>query len=224
LYLAARWLRQDDVAARHLRTDEVLHALWRRPAGGVGAEAWAVRAEEALRAAAQRVADGDSTDAHGLVCEVAAQAYGTPLWGDKYNEYLLDLPYLHELYPRARWLFLYRHPVEVSDSMLRWEGDRPWRSTSAAACEEKWAEWNGRWLDFRDHVRPDRRLELSYDDVCHAAGAAGLADFAGISLTGAPLRRRALPAQGPPVTERAAEIWRRICELRERAATTSGAQ
>ena len=36
-YLAARWLHADDLAARHLRVDELCHALTRRRPGGAGA-------------------------------------------------------------------------------------------------------------------------------------------------------------------------------------------
>jgi hypothetical protein len=216
-YLTPRWLRADDLTARHLRVDELLHALDRRAAGGDGANAWRARIEVALREAARDAAQGRLIDRPGgaleLTRRIAAAGYGDGPWGDKYNEYLLELPYLDVLYPRARWIFLYRRPAEVVDSMLAWTGDRPWRPTDPAGCEAKWAGWNERWLSFRDRIAPGRRLELSYDTLCGPDGPALVAAFAGVDLVGADLKRRRPPADREPLTERGAEVWRRLCAL-----------
>src|SRR4051812_36557269 len=56
LYVLSRWMRPEDLHGRHLRTDEMLHALRRRSVWGVGSEQWLERAESALRAAAADVA------------------------------------------------------------------------------------------------------------------------------------------------------------------------
>ncbi|MCW2640543.1 MAG: sulfotransferase [Dactylosporangium sp.] len=216
-YLTARWIRADDLAARHLRADELCHALARHPAGGAEAQRWHERVESALRAAAGRAAAGgydlDAQPETAVVREVAAAAYGDVPWGDKYNEYLLDLPYLHRLYPRARWLFVYRHPVEVAASMRAWSGDRPWRPADDAGCELKWAAWNERWLAFRDQVSPDRRLEISYDDICTGDGVARVTRFAGVDVPEGFMARRSPPPSTAPRTDRAAAVWSRLCAL-----------
>jgi len=213
-YLAARWITDDDLTARHLRVDELCHALDRRPAGGEGAARWRVQVEAALRAQATRVADGRVDAAVTLVRDVAAAAYGDGPWGDKYNEYLLDLPYLHRLYPRARWLFVYRRPAEAAASMRAWSGDRPWRPSDLDGCELKWAGWNERWLAFRGEMAAHRRLEISYDALCTPEGLREVGRFAGVELpAGCMSRRRPAPA-GPPRTTRAAAVWSRLSALR----------
>jgi Sulfotransferase family len=213
-YLTARWLRADDLAARHLRVDELLHALDRRPAGGEDAPAWRRRVEAALRAVGAEAAAGRLADRPGTALEltrrVAEAGYGTGAWGDKYNEYLLELPYLDALYPQARWIFLYRRPAEVVASMLAWTGDRPWRPADPAGCERKWAGWNERWLAFRDRVAPGRRLELSYDTLCGPDGAARVGEFTGLDMAAADLARRRPAVSGDPVTEEGAEVWARL--------------
>jgi hypothetical protein len=212
-YLAARWIGDDDLAARHLRVDELCHALDRRPAGGDGAQLWRGRVEAALRAQAFRVADGHVDGAATLVRDVAAAAYGDGPWGDKYNEYLLDLPYLHRLYPRARWLFVYRHPAEVAASMRAWSGDRPWRPADLAGCELKWAEWNERWLAFRDWVAAHRRLEISYDALCTRAGPRAVSRHTGVELPDRCMSRRQPAPDDRLCTARAADVWSRLSAL-----------
>jgi hypothetical protein len=211
-YLAARWIADDDLVARHLRVDELCHALDRRPAGGEGATRWRARLEAALRVQAARIADGRGDPAATLVRDVAAAAYGNGPWGDKYNEYLLDLPYLHRLYPRARWLFVHRHPSEAAASMLAWTGDRPWRPADVEGCELKWAEWNERWLAFRERVPEHQRLEVSYDALCTPAGLCDVGRYAGVELPDGCMSRRRPPA-GPPRTSRAADVWSRLSAL-----------
>jgi hypothetical protein len=203
-HLTRRWLTADDLRARHVRADEIGHALDRKPAAGPSAEGWRERLDVALRTVAGSTAFRDPIEA---VRWIAGEAYGSGIWGDKYNEYLLDLDYLLRLYPDARWLFVHRHPVEVTASMLAWTGDRPWRPADAASCERKWAEWNMRWLGFRDRVPAGRRLEANYDELCTPDGIAAAARFVGVEMAGGPLIRRSRPAAGGPVTAEAAQVW-----------------
>lgn len=218
-YLAQRWITVEDVATRHLRVDELIYALDRRSAGGSGVAMWRERVETALRAAAARVANGSAKTPEDLVRQVAAAAYGDGPWGEKYNEYLLDLPYLLRLYPRARWLFVYRRPAEVATSMLAWSGDRPWRPTDAVGCETKWADWNKRWLSFRDRLAPARRLELDYDTLCTDSGLYQVSRFAGVDLEPGCMYRQKPPADVPIGSPVAAEVWARLCALSPTAAS-----
>lgn len=204
-YLLDRWLTPDDLTARHLRTDEILHALDRRPPEGVGVQFWRTRVESALRSAALDVAEGLVDDADTLADRIIAESYaGFPRWGDKYNEYLLHLPRLHRMVPQARYVVLVRHPDEVADSMLRWAGDRPWKPQTRAAAHAKWSAWNTAWLDFAATLPQDRSLVVEYHELCRGAATARLADFLELDvapfLTGLAPRspdRRAdrLPAQ-----------------------------
>jgi hypothetical protein len=164
-YYLKRWW-QDDPATRHARADEVSYALRRRKPGGPSADEWLVRTEEALIRSSERIAQNGNLDLKSEMRRVCHEAYGKLLlWGDKYNEYLLDLDFLDELFPSAVWLFVGRHPAEVVDSMLRWTGTRPWNPVDVDAAAEKWAYWNEQWLYFRDRIPSDRRIELDYHNL-----------------------------------------------------------
>lgn len=222
LYFLKRWTLAGDLEARHFRADEIIHALLRRPAQGVEAEAWLVQAERALRDAARKVAAGyypaNKVGVDALIHDVTAGSYGDKPWGDKYNEYLLDLDFIVRLYPEAKWIFLYRHPVEVAASMLRWTGDRPWRPDRLEDCEAKWVAWNTRWLEFRDRVAGEHRLEVSYEDLCSGAPNARFDRFLGLSLEEnlrTTFRRRSPASPLSPATDVAQRCWDALQGLRQ---------
>ncbi len=181
LYLLRRWWTDPDGEAQHLRADEVAHALERLPAQGPGADAWQTRAMDALRASARR---GGETTVSTIdeVRRICAEAYGAGPWGDKYNEYLLDLPWLHAVFPDARWVFLIREPGEAVASMLAWRHDKPWNPRDAEAASTKWAHWTSCWLAFRDTLAPHQRIELEYAALCEGRQDA-LSELVGIDLT-----------------------------------------
>jgi len=186
-YLLHRWLTADDLTHRHLRVDEILHALDRRPPDGSGVELWRSRVERSLREAALEVAEGRAGEGPGAALRLArrimAASYGgTTRWGDKYNEYLLHLPYLAELVPDARYVLLVRHPEEAARSMLRWTGDRPWRPETRAAALAKWTAWNAEWLAFEPNVPSERRLVIEYHALCRGEETDRLEDFLGMRL------------------------------------------
>lgn len=73
-----------------------------------------------------------------------------PLWGWKDPRTCLFLGFWEPLLPAARFLFLYRHPVEVTLSLWRRFNDPelqqdPWLAVRA------WEVYNRRLLEFRDH-------------------------------------------------------------------------
>lgn len=215
-YFLRRWLTPDDLRGRHLRADEIVHALRRRPAEGIGAPVWLADTEEALRWAARAVGEGcypaSVQGARALALDVAARVYGAKAWGDKYNEYLLDLPFLHELFPAARWIMLFRHPAEVVASMLAWTGDRPWNPATAADAEAKWATWNRCWLDFRDRLDPSHVVQIDYGDLCAGHALAALAEFTGLDLSAyaGTFVRNSPPPPGAGMGSAAALIWARL--------------
>jgi len=186
-YLLDRWLDASDLEARHLRTDEIIHALRRRPAQGAGSAEWLARAESALRVAAGEVGAGvwspDQDGVLGLRRWLAHSIAGSQYWGDKYNEYLLHMPELEQTFPDARWIMVYRHPGEVSASMLAWAGDRPYNPVSAEHAEAKWVAWNRRWLEARSRIERHRWVEVDYADLCDGAGSKLLADITDLDLS-----------------------------------------
>lgn len=214
LYLLRRWWTDADADVGHLRSDEVAHALVRIPATGAGADAWLSRACEALRAGARRGA-GTQVSAIDEVRRICAEAYGPGPWGDKYNEYLLDLPWLYATFRDARWVFLVREPGESVASMLAWRHDKPWNPSSAGAASAKWAHWTSRWLAFRDAVAPRQRVELDYAALCDGRHDA-LSELVGVDLTPflATFRRPPSAERPPaPLGPEAAEVRSALVRL-----------
>ncbi|MEU8522626.1 sulfotransferase [Streptomyces sp. NBC_01216] len=223
-YLLHRWLTRADLADRHLRTDEILHALDRRPPDGAGADHWRTRVEHGLRAAAREVAEGTAgDDPVALARRILAESGGDlPFWGDKYNEYLLHLPWLDAVLPRARYVLLIRHPEEAARSMLRWTGDRPWLPVTREAALAKWTAWNTHGLDLAARTPGDRLLVIEYQALCRGEETARLSEFTGLDLTHA---LRGLCPRTPAVTDddlppATAEVWR---ALRDAATPTPAA-
>jgi len=219
-YLLRRWWLPDDQVAMHMRCDEVEHGLVRMSPQGVDACAWTVRASGALRAAAALVAEGpERVDLAATAREVCAQAYGGDTWGDKYNEYLLDLDWLEATFPRARWIYLVRDPQQVIASMLGWS-KRWWNPRTADACARKWAHWNDRWLAFRKRIPEERRLEVDYAALC-AGEHELLSRFTGLDmapfLAGYRARRKATtPVPLPEAALRSLAELERLDLLRGR--------
>jgi hypothetical protein len=213
-YLLHRWLTGDDIRHRHLRTDEILHALDRRPPDGAGVGAWRARVEVGLRAAARAVAEGAATDDPVVLARsiLTGAAQDLPFWGDKYNEYLLHLPYLNALLPDARYVVLVRHPEEVAWSVLQWTGDRSWRPVTRQAALEKWTTWNEAWLDFAPRVPATRRLVVEYHSLCRGEETDRLGDFVGLDLapylTG--MRPRNPPCTADDLSPVTASVWQRL--------------
>ncbi|MFE1877755.1 sulfotransferase [Streptomyces sp. NPDC059496] len=214
-YLLHRWLGKDDLAHRHLRADEILHALDRRAPDGSGVAVWRERVERSLRRAAVEVAEGAAgDDPTALARRILAESAGdTPHWGDKYNEYLLHLPYLDEVLPEARYIMLVRHPEEAARSMLKWTGDRPWLPETRESALAKWTSWNGRWLDFAPSVPAERRLVIEYHALCRGEETERLERFTRLPLgpfLGSLRPRSAAALHTVDLPPRTAETWSRF--------------
>ncbi|KUO20691.1 sulfotransferase [Streptomyces dysideae] len=207
-YLLRRWWTDPDAEALHLRADEVTHALTRIPPHGDGSEEWLARARTALLGSTRRAAHGSAEPATSdEIRRVCAEAYGPGPWGDKYNEYLLELPWLHATFPNARWVFLVREPEEAIASMLRWQRDKPWNPDSASAASAKWAHWTSRWLAFRASVPARRRIELDYGSLCEGSHDA-LSEFVCVDLAPhlAGFRRQAADRPRPELCPEALSV------------------
>ncbi|MFF3174045.1 sulfotransferase [Streptomyces sp. NPDC057900] len=210
-YLLHRWLNRQDLADRHLRTDEILHALDRRPPDGSGVERWRDRVEQSLRAAARDVAEGAcGDDPVDLARRILAETRGgLPHCGDKYNEYLLHLPWFGEVLPDARYVMLVRHPEEAAGSMLRWKGDRPYVPVTREAALAKWTAWNRHWLDFAPSVPAGNALVVEYHALCRGEETERLSRFTGLDLAPylAGLKSRSPAADDDALPEDTASVW-----------------
>lgn len=182
-YLLQRWITQEDIECAHLRADEILWALRRKLPSGKGAEEWLARTEAVLRKYAQEVAEGSGISPIEMARGIVSESYGAGLrWGEKYNEYLLMLPYLRSLVPEARYVVLIRHPEAVVHSMLKWSGDRPWNPGARKSALDKWNSWNARWLHFARNIPNESYLMVDYEELCRGSETDRMEKFLGLEL------------------------------------------
>jgi hypothetical protein len=167
LYYLIIWVYRDPGfrPGHHLRLDEISHSLGRKPIIGLSP------------ADMQRLADMLTTSFPPEACaDQPAEQVVRTIWtgiyralgegkavvGDKYNEYLLQLPEIQRVFPDCRYVFIHRDPTDVAESMIRAFKGRPWAPSSPGLALQKWADWNKLWLDARASIPPHRRYELSY--------------------------------------------------------------
>ncbi len=99
----------------------------------------------------------------------------SPLYSMKYE----NLQKLACLFPRARYIFLHRHPCAVIDSLLRNEFE-----PSHTKAEAAWREANGNIQKFLTAVDPKQQFMVSFEDLVSAPEAVmqRICAFLGISL------------------------------------------
>jgi hypothetical protein len=216
-YLLHRWCTDADLRGRHLRSDEIGYALRRKPPYGRHSTQWLEATEKVLHAAAADVANGTVADAVALRRRLVRDAYAAgSRFGDKYNEYLLELDALADTVPDAHWVLLVRHPVDVARSTLRWTGDRPWRPGTWRAVMDKWVAWHEPWLRHPRATDPRRCTVLEYRRLCAGEDLRRLS--AAIDLDLAPhaglLSERGHEPDRSPLPERVAQTWRRLVDRR----------
>lgn len=170
LYYLITWIYRDPegVADKHPRLDEVAHGLKRRPVLGVEAQdvdRMISMLEREIDLA--RFADRSPTDlVRSIWLEVyTALAGSAGTMGDKYNEYLLQLPEVTALFPEARYVFFHRDPVDAAESMLRAFAGRPWAPRTLVEAIAKWTEWNTRWLAASKAMSPTAFLDVPYEEM-----------------------------------------------------------
>ncbi|WP_084963704.1 sulfotransferase [Thermoactinospora rubra] len=213
-YLLPRWCTEADLRGRHFRADEILHALARKPPGGEGSDRWLAHVEQVLRRVAAEVAQGYGGAAPSLVARVIADSYAPwPLWGDKYNEYLMDLPALLAAVPSARLVLLVRHPEAVAESVLRWPGDRPWKPVTRPGAYAKWAAWHRGWLELAGGLAEERLMVVGYHALCAGKATRRLSEFTGLDLAPYLTGLRPSGRDDYETPDEVADVWRTLCEM-----------
>jgi hypothetical protein len=174
-YLLIVWLlnQRTHIEALHARLDEVAHAFMRRRPVNLS-EANCTRIATYLSGDAARhvssLRNHDNTcSAIRAICQDVADLLnpGHRCHIEKYNEYLLQLPELDLVFPRARYIFIHREPHDVAESMVRHFTGRPWAPADHLTALEKWARWNELWLEHRRRIPSARRHEVCYEELVH---------------------------------------------------------
>ncbi len=221
-YLLRRWCTDEDLRGRHLRVDEILHALHRKPPYGRHSQRWLTATEDVLRTAARDVACGalpGTAEAGGAVAlraRLVRQAYASASrFGDKYNEYLLELDDLAATVPDGHWVLLVRHPADVAASVLRWSGDRPWRPPTWRAALDKWAAWHEAWLRHPRAADPRQSTVVEYGRLCAGEDLKRLSAAIDLDLEHhAGMLRRGGGGDAPPLPPSVAAVWEAVLERR----------
>lgn len=189
LYLLIVWLFEQGAHSEcgHPRLDEVAFAFARKAPYNLSARTIAdVQSYLQGRARRHLVYGHDVGIAiRAMLDDVYAMiGPGARRVGDKYNEYLLQLPAIHAIYPDANFIFVYRDPVDVAESMLRHFRGRPWAPADAVQALGKWASWNARWIAMRGLIDPACYVELCYEELVArpAQACARLFAFLGLAI------------------------------------------
>ncbi|WHX86983.1 sulfotransferase [Bacillus paralicheniformis] len=178
IYYLQRWLTDDDIAFRHFRADEISFALRRIMPSGIGAENWLEKVDFILNETAKLVANGTDIDAVSLSRQIVMKAYEDyVLWGDKYNEYMHQIPYIENLFPDAKFILLIRNPFDVSNSILKWNKSKPWRPFSTANNLVKWKIWHEPIISKIRKWEKNKYLIIEYNDLCEGKETERLSDF-----------------------------------------------
>ncbi len=112
--------------------------------------------------------------------DILGRKASSPVWGWKDCRTSLFLPFWREMIPDANFLFLFRHPVSVVDSLLR-RGTDPRLTRNPAIAFRSWRLHNERILDFYRQNRAGCFL-VDMDRFVHDAPAAVSALFSKLNI------------------------------------------
>jgi Sulfotransferase family len=167
-YYLAVWLLENEHEwdGRHVRLDELAHALRRVPPRNAAPGAFEDAIGALLRQGPGICAASPSRAVAAARLWYAFQSHlapGAAVLGEKYNELLLHLDALLSAFPNARIVFVFREPCDVSESMVRHFAGRPWAPATAGEAARKYVAWNAAWERARDRVACADRYELCYE-------------------------------------------------------------
>jgi hypothetical protein len=172
IYYCLVWLKQmpqDTALTAHPRLDEICYALQRKPILGAG-NGKLSQIQQAIHTYASQSELFENLSVNEAIHAICREVYITlneraQVWGDKYNEYLLHLEAINEIFPNAKYIFIWRDPYDVADSMVQSFQGRPWAPCEHTAALVKWSQWNQKWLDFRTRISKSRYFEIRYEDL-----------------------------------------------------------
>ncbi len=221
LYYLITWIGRDpeSIPCLHARFDEIAWAMGRKPILGVGdAVAKSIMRDVERGVGVAKLATTTPTDCiRELWYEVYNRNAGTTsAIGDKYNEYLLQLEAIISIVPEMRYVFVVRHPIAASESMIRSFSDRPWVPGSMEHAIAKWAMWNRQWLLHRERIPVANRYEFRYEDLIARPQKilTEICDFLGVSPNTSFIER-SLSELRSPVREYSTETidWNEVLRL-----------
>lgn len=190
LYYLISWIYRDPFAypGAHLRLDEIAYALTRRSIGGIGYKEFEKMIE--MLKTRFRPTEFFGQDRDDIVRRIWLEVYqeisnGASVIGDKYNEYMLQLPEICTIFPSCRYVFVHRHPFAVAESMVRAFKGRPWAPETISSALFKWTVWNEEWLRSREAIEPALRLEISYQQIVDEPESTfrSICDFLGLACS-----------------------------------------
>jgi hypothetical protein len=110
-----------------------------------------------------------------LIVDLYAVRCKKPLVGDKSPSYVARMPYLHEMWPRARFVHIIRDPRDVCLSMVDWDrGERnagqysTWKMDPIVSSALYWRRGVSLGRDAGTTLGPDIYHELRYEDLVAA--------------------------------------------------------
>lgn len=180
LYFLKRWLTDNDIKNFHFRADEIIYSLRRKKPYGKNIDFWLGNVEEVLNKYSGEIANGKYENANSieLTRKIIMECYAPyHLWGDKYNEYLNDLPYINCLFPKAKYILLYRNPFEVSESTLKWSRVQSWRPSDTDKNIVKWVRWHDSWFNLLAKINKEDILVLNYKKLCEGEETKRISQF-----------------------------------------------
>ncbi|TDH18456.1 sulfotransferase [Segetibacter sp. 3557_3] len=136
----------------HLRIDEIEYALRRKPVSGLNFDLAKVFVDT-FKQLNEELEASPSTYSKAFLKELWVRVYKYELQkevmfiGEKYNENLLLINILPSIFEDAKIIFIYRHPLDVSYSMLTSFREKIWAPKNVNDSILKWLEWNLLWLE-----------------------------------------------------------------------------
>lgn len=170
LYYLIQWIYYNfsNEINYHLRLDEIAYSLKRRPILGIPPDV------------TDSMVDRLSNDFNiSLFAGMNKQEIIRTIWseiyahdskgkfviGDKYNEYLLMLEEVADVFPNARFIFIKRNFIDSSESMVRHFSSRAFSPQTYEEGVIKWLQWNKKWIDFSEKLDEKHKYMIRYEDM-----------------------------------------------------------